>query len=164
MTQRFLDAVIEAIVGHVYLEWIHPFGDGNGRTGRLLEFYILLRAGNPDLASHILSNFYNSTRSEYYRQLKMAGVERDLSSFIKYAVQGLRDGFKKTLATIQAGQFRTTWREFVYDAFSKKKYRQTVFKRRRNLILSIPLDKWQAMEEADHPQHSDCQGLCRSFS
>ena len=44
--QTFLvDAVVQAIVTHVYLEWIHPFGDGNGRTGRLLEFYILLRWG-----------------------------------------------------------------------------------------------------------------------
>ncbi|NJN71060.1 MAG: hypothetical protein HC801_12855, partial [Nitrospira sp.] len=67
-SQSFEDAVIQAIVTHVYLEWIHPFGDGNGRTGRLLEFYILLRAGNPDISSHILSNFYNETRAEYYRQ------------------------------------------------------------------------------------------------
>jgi len=54
--QSFADAVIQAIVTHVYIEWIHPFGDGNGRTGRLLEFYILLRAGMPDISSHILSS------------------------------------------------------------------------------------------------------------
>ena len=43
----FTSAVVQAIVAHVYIEWIHPFGDDNGRTGRLLEFYLLLRAGNP---------------------------------------------------------------------------------------------------------------------
>jgi len=41
---------------------IHPFGDSNGRTARLIEFYILLRAGLPDMVSHILSNHYNDTR------------------------------------------------------------------------------------------------------
>jgi len=35
----FYTGVIEAIVAHVYLVWIHPFGDGNGRSARLLEFY-----------------------------------------------------------------------------------------------------------------------------
>src|SRR5262249_51716473 len=67
--QDFSDIIIQAIVSHVFLEWIHPFGDGNGRTGRLLEFYVLLRGGLPSIASHILSNYYNETRPEYYRQL-----------------------------------------------------------------------------------------------
>jgi Fic family protein len=62
---NFRTSVIQAIITHVYIEWIHPFGDGNGRTGRLLEFYILLRAGLPNIVSHILSNFYNQTRPEY---------------------------------------------------------------------------------------------------
>ena len=34
--------ILKAIVTHVYLVWIHPFGDGNGRTARLVEFQILL--------------------------------------------------------------------------------------------------------------------------
>jgi len=55
----------QAIVTHVYLKWIHPFGDGNGRTGRLLEFYILLRAGLPNIVSHVLSNFY---RNKIYKK------------------------------------------------------------------------------------------------
>src|SRR5690606_18248615 len=95
--QTFADIVIQAIVSHVYLEWIHPFSDGNGRTGRLLEFYILLRGGNPDIASHILSNHYNETRSEYYRQLDNATKKRNLAEFIEYALQGFRDGLMETL-------------------------------------------------------------------
>jgi Fic family protein len=35
--------VIKAIVAHLYLAWIHPFGDGNGRTARLVEVRFLLR-------------------------------------------------------------------------------------------------------------------------
>ena len=70
--QNFDEAVIQAIVTHVYIAWIHPFMDGNGRTARLLEFYLMLRAGIPSFASHILSNHYNDTRTMYYRQPLMA--------------------------------------------------------------------------------------------
>ena len=140
--QTFETAVIQAIVTHVYVEWIHPFGDGNGRTGRLLEFYILLRAGNPDIASHILSNFYNLTRPEYYRQLDKAHKDRDLGSFITYAVQGYRDGLQESLKTIQQSQFEMAWRMLIYDRFAEVKYtKKNVFKRRRALMLSLPLDR-----------------------
>lgn len=132
--------MIQAIVTHVYVEWIHPFGDGNGRTGRLLEFYLLLRAGNPDIASHILSNFYNETRSEYYRQIHQANRKRDLSDFIAYAIQGYRDGLLETLQAIQNIQFTIAWRTLVHDRFSTQRYRKRrVFKRRRELMLHFPL-------------------------
>jgi hypothetical protein len=54
--------LIAAVVAHVYFEWIHPFGDGNGRTGRLIELKLLLEAGVPQPAAHLLSNHYNATR------------------------------------------------------------------------------------------------------
>jgi Fic family protein len=115
--QVFSDIFIEAIVAHVYLEWIHPFGDGNGRTGRLVEFYILSRGCNPDITLHILSNHYNSTRPEYYRQLDNAFKKRDLSDFILYALIGFRDGLEKTLEKIQTSQLTITWQKYVYDKF-----------------------------------------------
>ena len=140
--QTFAEAVVEAIVSHVYIEWIHPFGDGNGRTGRLVEFYFLLRAGTPDIGSHILSNHYNDTRPEYYRQLDRATKTRDLTEFIRYALRGYRDGLVKTLERVQRGQFETTWRRFVYDKFAERKMtnRQVVHRQRR-LALEFPLQK-----------------------
>jgi len=138
--QPFSDAVVQAIVTHVYVEWIHPFGDGNGRTGRLLEFYILLRAGTPDIGSHILANFYNNTRPEYYRQLEQAAKTQNLTSFIDYAVRGFRDGLMETLEAIQVGQFETAWRSFIYDRFAQRRYtKKNVFKRRRELMLNFPV-------------------------
>jgi Fic family protein len=136
--QTFSEAVIQAIVTHVYLEWIHPFGDGNGRTGRLLEFYILLRAGNPDIASHILSNFYNLTRTEYYRHLDRAKKDRDLTAFITYAVQGYHDGLIETLRAVQDNVFDVSWRFLVHTRFADQNYRKkNVYKRRRDLVLNM---------------------------
>jgi len=140
--QNFPTSVIQAIITHVYIEWIHPFGDGNGRTGRLLEFYILLRAGLPNIVSHILSNFYNQTRPEYYRQLDQARKNKNLTGFIKYAVQGFRDGLKENLAVIQESQFFIFWHYYIYEAFADVKYtKKDAFKRKRDLILQMPINK-----------------------
>ena len=145
--QSMIDTIVEAIVAHVYIEWIHPFGDGNGRTGRLVEFYVLLRAGIPDIASHILSNFYNQTRVEYYRQLQLANDERSLSKFINYALMGLLDGLRSTLETLQESYYELAWKKFIYDRFAEKKYnKKEVYKRRRRVILNLPLGEKKSIE------------------
>lgn len=147
-SQHFIDSVIQAIVTHVYIEWIHPFADGNGRTGRLVEFYVLLRSGTPDIASHILSNFYNDTRPEYYRRLDEACKTQKLTSFIEYAVQGYRDGLIETLEIIRASLFEISWQKLIYDSFANKKYvKKKAFKRKRDLILQLPTDKELTLEE-----------------
>lgn len=146
--QDFQTAVIQAIVTHVYIEWIHPFGDGNGRTGRLAEFFILLRAGLPSITSHILSNFYNQTRTDYYRHLNNCRKERSLTKFIDYAVQGFRDGLMENMDIIQVGQLKIFWRNHVYGSFSNYKYtKKVVFHRKRDLMLAMPIDKELTMEE-----------------
>jgi len=148
--QTFTDQVLQAIVAHVYLAMIHPFGDGNGRTARLIEFYILLRAGLPDIASHILSNHYNDTRQEYYRQLDRCVRERDLSDFIKYAVLGFRDGLKSVLDVVQRNLLETSWHKLIYDVLDSKKAAgktRAIVKRRRTLALHFPVDQWQTPEE-----------------
>lgn len=148
--QDFADVVIQAIVSHVFLEWIHPFGDGNGRTGRLLEFYILLRGGNPSIASHILSNHYNETRSEYYRQLNNARKNRSLTEFIEYALLGFRDGLVQTLEIVQASHFKIAWERYIFNAFEKKRMKNKhVFKRRRKLMLNLPIDEEIWIPEID---------------
>ena len=98
----FSPAILKAIVAHLYLLWIHPFGDGNGRVARLVEYQILLTAGVPNPATHLLSNHYNETRSEYYR--KLDGASRDPSgviAFLVYALQGFVDGLKEQIDTIK---------------------------------------------------------------
>jgi len=135
------DAIIQAIVSHVYFEWIHPFADGNGRTGRLLEFYVLLRAGFPDITVHVLANHYNQSRDEYTSHFDNARNKRSLTEFIDYAVQGLSDGLAATLQTVQVETFKIAWESHVYRVFDgytdyKKK---PVFKRRRALALAMPI-------------------------
>lgn len=149
-SQKFADQVIQAIVAHVYIAMIHPFGDGNGRTARLIEFYILLRAGLPNIASHILSNHYNDTRQEYYRQLDQCVKTCDLSYFIKYAVTGFRDGLNEVLSIVQEQQFIMTWHNYIYETLDSKKASgksRAIVKRRRTLALRLPIDKGCSIKE-----------------
>lgn len=134
---EFANGVIEAIVAHVYLVWIHPFADGNGRTARLLEFYLLLRGGLPNTCAHILSNHYNKTRSEYYRQLSAAGRTRDLTEFIRYAVMGLRDGLAEVLEVAQRHQIESCWRNYVYDRLDGERLTRGVHKRYARLLTNM---------------------------
>ena len=111
-------AISKAVVAHVYLAWIHPFGDGNGRTARLVEFQILMVAGVPTPAAHLLSNHYNQTRAEYYRQLDAASRSGgNLIPFIDYAVQGFVDALRAQIEVIRTQQWDVAWRDFVYRSF-----------------------------------------------
>ncbi len=140
--QSFMDGILQAIVTHVYIEWIHPFDDGNGRTGRLVEFYLLLRARVPDICAHILSNHYNNTRPQYYDHLSRCRDKKDLTLFIDYAVTGFLDGlnwrnglWKEVFVELN----KDAWRGHVDDTIAKMKWSKPVFKRRRQLLLGIPL-------------------------
>lgn len=129
-------AILRAIVGHLYLAWIHPFGDGNGRTARLLEFAILSQAGVPTPACHLLSNHYNQTRNEYYRQLSYASKSGgDITRFLVYATQGLVDGLREQIARVREQQLDVTWRNFVWEAF--KSHSSPTKHRCRDLVLDL---------------------------
>ncbi len=108
-------AVIKAALAHLYLAWIHPFGDGNGRTARLCEFLVLVTSGVPTSAAHLISNHCDDTRDEYYRQLRYASESGgDTSKFLSYAVAGFVRGLTEQLDWVYERQFRLTWDEFVH--------------------------------------------------
>ncbi len=133
---RVVSGVLKAIVAHLYLAWIHPFGDGNGRTARLVEFQLLLLSGVPTAAAHLLSNHYNMTRTEYYRQLDLASKSGgDVLPFIQYALQGLRDGLDEQLQTIRAQQFHVFWINHVHNSFRQKVSATDL--RRRQLVVDL---------------------------
>ena len=129
-------ALLRAIVAHLYLAWIHPFGDGNGRTARLVEFEILTVAGLPSPVTHLLSSHYNFTRTEYYRQLDMASKSNgDILPFISYAVQGFLDGLRDYVEKVWEQHYDIVWQSYVYDRF--RSHSGEVHKRRRSLVLDL---------------------------
>lgn len=135
-------ALIKAIIAHVYLAWIHPFGDGNGRTARLTEFHLLFAAGVPLPAAHLLSDHYNKTRTEYYRQLTLASRSGgDLLPFIRYALEGFLDGLRGQIQSIREQQMIVAWENYVHERFREFKTSATQ-KRRRDLVLEMSGHDW----------------------
>ena len=113
-SMRVPTAIIRAALAHLYLAWIHPFGDGNGRTARLCEYLVLVTSGVPTSAAHLISNHCNNTRDEYYRQLQHASASGgDVAAFLAYCVDGFVTGLGEQLKLIYDLEFRLTWREYV---------------------------------------------------
>ncbi|KND30264.1 Fic family protein [Streptomyces stelliscabiei] len=130
-------ALISAILAHLYLAWIHPFGNGNGRTARLMEFQLLLAAGAPTVAAHVLSDHYNRTRTEYYRQLAMTSRKPyDITGFIRYGLQGFVDGLREQIEAIRGQQMMVTWQNFVHAQFDGSETLACM--RQRRLVLDLP--------------------------
>ncbi len=128
--------LVKAIAAHLYFAWIHPFGDGNGRTARLIEFRILIEAGIPIPATLLPSNFYNQTRTEYARQLDRASQSGgNMDHFMEYAIQGFSEGLSEQLASIRDQHLRISWINFVHVQFQGMT--GTAAKRRRNLVLAL---------------------------
>lgn len=129
-------AVIRAVLAHLYLAWIHPFGDGNGRTARLVEVQILVAAGVPTPAAHLMSNHYNQTRTEYYRQLDRASHSGgDVVPFLLYAIEGFVDGLKAQLRHIREQQLEVAWENHVHAAF--REHKGATADRRKWLVLDM---------------------------
>ena len=129
-------AILKAIIAHIYIAWIHPFGDGNGRLARLIEFATLLSSGVPSPAAHLLSNHYNATRMEYYRQLDYASKTGDIVRFFEYAIQGLHDGLENVIDYIIAQIRYISWEHYVYDQF-RQMPRSEILKRQRDVVIEL---------------------------
>lgn len=139
--QSFVEGFVRAVASHLYILWIHPFAAGNGRTARLAESLNLLRAGVPGLACHLLPEHYADTRRAYRRQVRRAIEDRSLTSFIAYAAEGFRDGLVQLTHALRQPQMETAWRSFVFQRFAEVEHRKkSVFRRRRALMLAVPLD------------------------
>lgn len=142
--------LLKATAAHIYIALIQPFGDGNGRTARLVEFQILLEVGVPTVAANLLNSHYNQTRQEYYRQLQQAvQLGGNVLPFIEYAVEGLTDGLKTQLRYVRDEQWNVTWRNHIDELFAGKTDRPAV--RRRHLALGLSLvDGWVPVSEVRH--------------
>ncbi len=137
---RTASAILRAVFVHLYVAWIHPFGDGNGRTARLAEFMILAREGVPSPCAHLLSNHYNLTRAEYYRQLDRSSRANsgrgDPLGFLLYSLQGFVDGLREQSRFIAGIQLELAWEHFAYGEFQRTPSSRAM-RRRRQVTLAL---------------------------
>ncbi len=78
-------------------EAIHPFYDGNGRTGRILNIIYLIKEGLLDSPILYLSSYIIRNKGEYYRLLNQVTKEENWSEWILYILKAIEETSKKTL-------------------------------------------------------------------
>lgn len=95
-----LDPLIRAAIAHYQFEAIHPFKDGNGRTGRILMVLQLIQDEILTLPILYISGYINNHRSDYYRLLRGITTNEDWKGFILFMLEGFYLQAKDTKETL----------------------------------------------------------------
>jgi Fic family protein len=97
-----LSPVLSSAIVHYRFEAIHPFADGNGRTGRALALWELYRRGFDTHHIFSVDEFYWEDRPRYYSALE--AVQRqgeDMTSWLEYCAEGLQQTLERVWQRIQ---------------------------------------------------------------
>lgn len=95
-----IDPLIRAIIAHYQFEAIHPFRDGNGRTGRILLVLQLVQSKLLSMPVLYISGYINHHRSDYYNHLLAVTTNGDWHGFISYMLEGFCDQANATQKTL----------------------------------------------------------------
>jgi Fic family protein len=95
-----IDPVVRMAIAHYQFEAIHPFPDGNGRTGRVMNILFLIEQGLLDLPILYLSRFINENRSTYYRLLLDVTTQEAWEPWILYMLDAVESTAAWTRAKI----------------------------------------------------------------
>ncbi|NIK31253.1 Fic family protein [Xanthomonas arboricola] len=120
-----IDPLIRMAVAHYQFEAIHPFTDGNGRTGRVLNLLMLIEQGLLDIPVLYLSRYIIRHRSDYYRLLLDVTRYGRWAEWIQYMLAAVAETAAWTTAKIQAirgleTQARDHVREHAPKAYSRE--------------------------------------------
>jgi Fic family protein len=100
--QTELDPLVRMAVGHYQFEAIHPFADGNGRTGRVLNILYLIQAELLTLPILYLSRHIIAHKADYYRLLLNTTRTGNLEPWVIFMLQAVEETAKWTTAKIAA--------------------------------------------------------------
>ena len=97
-----LDPLLRMAITHHQFESIHPFYDGNGRTGRILNLLILQREGLLDLPMLYLSRYITSTKPDYYRLLQTVREQDRWAEWCLYLLRGVALTSRSAITLVKA--------------------------------------------------------------
>ncbi|PZT48400.1 addiction module protein [Helicobacter valdiviensis] len=95
-----LDVLVKMAIIHYQFESIHPFYDGNGRTGRIINILYLVYKELLDAPILYLSAYIVKNKEEYYRLLQKVRDEGAIIEWIEYILKGIEQTAIKTIETI----------------------------------------------------------------
>jgi len=118
------DPLIKMAIIHYQFESIHPFYDGNGRTGRIINILYLILNDLLELPVLYLSSYIIRTKADYYRLLNTVRTEDAWEEWILYLLEGIRETSLESVHLIEGittliGQTKHELREKLPKLYSK---------------------------------------------
>tara|TARA_B100000780_G_C21122079_1_gene454596 strand:+ start:2750 stop:3814 length:1065 start_codon:yes stop_codon:yes gene_type:complete len=95
-----LDSLIKMPIIHFQFESIHPFFDGNGRTGRLINILYLVQQGLLDIPVLYLSSYIIKNKNDYYRLLQEVRTQNSWEEWIVWMLKGVEVTAKETIVVV----------------------------------------------------------------
>lgn len=96
-----VDPIIKLAVMHHQFESIHPFYDGNGRAGRILNILYLVTKGLLDIPVLYLSRYIIQNKNEYYRLLQKVRDEDDWENWVLFMIDGVETVSRQCIQLIK---------------------------------------------------------------
>lgn len=137
------DPLIQALALHYQFAAMHPFGDGNGRTARVLEALALQRAGLKDSLFIAMSNYYYDEKTAYLASLAKVGAgDHDLTPFLKFGLKGIALQAQRLTNLVKNAVSKELFRSLMGDLFSRlESTRKRVIVKRQLMVLNWLLDR-----------------------
>ena len=95
-----IDPLMKMAIIHYQFESIHPFYDGNGRTGRIINIIYLVYKGLLDIPILYLSNYIINNKSDYYRLLQEVREKKSWEEWVIYILDGVEQTSNETIQLI----------------------------------------------------------------
>jgi Fic family protein len=102
INQNDLNPLINLAILHYQFESIHPFYDGNGRTGRILNILYLIINEHLDIPILYLSSYINENKSDYYRLLNNVNNTNEWEEYIIYMLKAVEITSNRTIEKINS--------------------------------------------------------------
>ncbi len=99
-TRLEIDPLIKMAIIHYQFESIHPFYDGNGRTGRIINVLYLVLKGLLDIPVLYLSRYIIRTKPDYYRLLQAVRDHETWEEWILYILSGIEQTSRQTIRMV----------------------------------------------------------------
>jgi Fic family protein len=157
--KRGLDPLVRMAVAHYQFEAIHPFLDGNGRSGRILNILYLIHAGLLRIPVLYLSRYIIRTKNNYYSLLSNVTEKSDWEPWILYVLQGVEETALWTTGRIEA--IRRLFDETVI--LCREKTPKIYSKELMELIFSQPYCKISFLTEAGIAKRQSASAYLREL-
>jgi Fic family protein len=136
-----LDPLIKMAVIHHQFESIHPFYDGNGRTGRIINILYLVLKGLLDIPVLYLSRYIIRNKDAYYRLLQLVRTDSAWEEWILFILKGIEETAQSTIVLI--GEIRIMMLDYKARIRANHRfYSQELL----NILFSHPYTKIEFLE------------------